>query len=496
MELVQNKEGLVATLTVKISQEDYAAKVEKELKKARNSFQVKGFRPGHAPMSMLKRMYGQSVLMDEINSLLVKTIEDYEKENKEHLITHVIPTFDNHLPDIPDSQTDFEFEYLAGFFPEFTYQVNDTEINYYNILFDDTEVEKEIASLRNAFCTVESVEEIGEDCFVKVDIKLGEDRILQDKTILTSLIPDEHKPMFMGAKVNDVVDVEIRKAFTNKSDLTGLLEVSSEELDLLPETLPFTIVEISKNKPAELDQEFFDSISRKDSIHNEEEFREYIRKNITAQYEKLSLEKLYNDFNDILEEKANITLPEDFMEKYVRFAQKNNENENEDENEEEDSEESFESLMKVYIENTKWQYIEKSLIKQYDISITPQAILDKAKELVRERYGYGTIDNPAFDVYAKYYFESEENISYVIEQLKIQKLTELVRENAKLNVIDITADDFYELVKQKDTENQTQDDVLEIQEVQDVQEIQEIQDAQDIQEVKDVQEIQEQNNQE
>ena len=57
-------------MTLTIEQSDYAEKVEKTLKDYRKRAQVPGFRPGQAPMGMIKRQYGMSVKVDEINRLL------------------------------------------------------------------------------------------------------------------------------------------------------------------------------------------------------------------------------------------------------------------------------------------------------------------------------------------------------------------------------------------------------------------------------------------
>jgi trigger factor len=437
MELVQNKEGLVATLTVKISQEDYATKVEKELKKARQTLQVKGFRPGNAPISLIKRLYGQSALVDEINKLLTEVIGNYEKENSDHIMIQIIPSDKNNISDISD-QTDFEFEYFVGFYPEFTYQLNEnTVLPYYNIFFEDTEIDDEIQRLLKVYKTYENLEEVEDKCIISANIELEKDgKVLYDKLISTSVIPDEYKSVFNGAKIKDVLNVEIRKVFTNEVDLMGLLEVDKETLDLLPETLPFTVLEISKEKQSEVNQEFFDKISGgKDILHSEEEFREYIRKHIVSEYENLSLNKLYDDSIEILTEKANITLPEDFMKKYIRYAQKNDALKI--------SEESFDSVVASFIQTTKWSYIVDSLFKQADIRITTEEIKIEAIKLVMEQYGNGI--NLYVEQLAAQYLKSEEGIKYVVERLRIQKLARLLKNNAKLNVIDILNNDFYKL---------------------------------------------------
>jgi trigger factor len=433
MELVQNKEGLVATLTVKISQEDYATNVEKELRKARQTIQIKGFRPGNVPISLIKKMYGQSVLVDEINRLLTGIIENYEKENSERLMTRIIPANEN-LTTLTD-QTDFEFVYFAGFFPEFTYQINeDTELNYYNILFEDTEVDDEIKHLCDSCGTYKKVKEIEDGCIIYTNIELEKDgKILYNKIISIADVPDEYKSVFNGAKVGDVVNVEIRKVFINEVDLMELLEVDQETFELLPETLPFAIIEVLKENPAELNQEFFDKMSEGEDIHNEDEFKEYIRKKIASEYEELSLSKLYDDSIEILMEKANVTLPEDFMEKYLLFAQKDAET----------SEKSLEFTKNSFIKNTKWLYIIESLFKQADIRITREEIKNEAKRIIID--SYRNIDDTYTEQLSNYYLNSEEGIKYVLEKVRIQKFAKLLKDNAKLNVIDIAGKDFLEI---------------------------------------------------
>ena len=56
MSVIQNNIDLVnATLTVKVSNQDYAEKYDKALKIARKKINVPGFRVGMAPMGMVKK---------------------------------------------------------------------------------------------------------------------------------------------------------------------------------------------------------------------------------------------------------------------------------------------------------------------------------------------------------------------------------------------------------------------------------------------------------
>jgi trigger factor len=450
MELIQNKEGLVATLTVKISQEDYATQVEKELKKLRQTATVKGFRPGNVPMSLIKKLYGHSVIAEELQKLVLESVKNYEQENEGHLFGQVIPSSDS-LPFTNISgQKDFEFIYEAGFLPEFTYKIDEnTELPYYNIVVEDEAIDVEVEVYRDMYNVTSRTEtEIQDDCLVDVDvamIKEGEE-IIRHANFLMTVISDEYKPLFLGAKVNDTINVEIRKVFTSEADLTGMLEINRDELALLPETLPFTVVEITKKIPAELNQDFFDTVTGKDNVHNEDEFRAYIKKALTKVYDEMSLDKLYSDSVEILMEKANVSMPDDFIRKYIRFVQKENSGITDAE---------IENMTRYYITESKWKYIKTSLLNHYNVEVTYEMIADEAKKVVRRNFArrnkYYTDDS--IDILMNYYLQNEEYVHSVVNKVKNSQLAALLKKYAKLNVIDITVDEFYEMKNKATSEN-------------------------------------------
>ena len=71
---LQNIDKVSALLTVKLEKADYQPQVDKSLKNIRQKAQVPGFRPGMVPMSLVKKMYGKSVIADEVNKLLSEKV--------------------------------------------------------------------------------------------------------------------------------------------------------------------------------------------------------------------------------------------------------------------------------------------------------------------------------------------------------------------------------------------------------------------------------------
>ena len=64
---LQNVDKVSALLTLKLEKADYQARVEKTLKTYRQKANIPGFRPGMVPMSLIKKQFGKSVLVEEVD---------------------------------------------------------------------------------------------------------------------------------------------------------------------------------------------------------------------------------------------------------------------------------------------------------------------------------------------------------------------------------------------------------------------------------------------
>ena len=68
-------------ITITLGEADYAEKVKKNLKRIGQSHPVKGFRPGHTPLSILEKLYGKQVLADVVNDEIGEQLTKYIHEN-------------------------------------------------------------------------------------------------------------------------------------------------------------------------------------------------------------------------------------------------------------------------------------------------------------------------------------------------------------------------------------------------------------------------------
>ena len=83
MEIIKtDTDELNAVLTVKLSPEDYQKEYDATLKTYKKQINLPGFRPGKIPTGVIKKKYGKSILAEEINKILGKSLQNYIIENK------------------------------------------------------------------------------------------------------------------------------------------------------------------------------------------------------------------------------------------------------------------------------------------------------------------------------------------------------------------------------------------------------------------------------
>ena len=119
-------DALNAVVKVDIAKADYSDKVEKILSDYRKTANIPGFRKGHVPMGMVKKQYGQAVLVDEVNKLLQDAIGKYLVEEKLDVLGNPLPKAQD---DLDWNSDDFSFEFELGLAPKFDVRLKGKKSN-------------------------------------------------------------------------------------------------------------------------------------------------------------------------------------------------------------------------------------------------------------------------------------------------------------------------------------------------------------------------------
>src|ERR1035437_1042162 len=162
MNIIQeNIDELNAVLKVKVVADDYLPKVETALKDYQKKANIPGFRPGKVPTGMIKKMYGKSIMVDEINKLLNDSLYNYLNENKIEVLGNPLPKPDNKID--WDNQQDFEFLYDMGLAPQFQVELSPKDkFIYQTVKIDEALINKYVTDIAKRYGKVELVVVSGE----------------------------------------------------------------------------------------------------------------------------------------------------------------------------------------------------------------------------------------------------------------------------------------------------------------------------------------------
>ena len=141
---------LTSKLTIDVTEQDYQNQVKKTLTGYQQKANIPGFRPGKVPFGMIQKMYGKSVLVDEINKLLSETLNKHIEDNKLEILGQPIPAEDNEIADF-DVAKDFTFHFEIAFAPEFELDLSKIKVTNYQISVNDEMVQKSVDSLCERF---------------------------------------------------------------------------------------------------------------------------------------------------------------------------------------------------------------------------------------------------------------------------------------------------------------------------------------------------------
>ena len=143
MNITFEKTGNVTgVLTLNIEKADYEANVKKGLQTAQKKVQMPGFRPGHVPAGMVKKMYGTQIKAEEVQKLISEKLYAYIQENNLDVLGEPIAHDDQ--VDI-EKDDNFVLHFDLGLSPEMNVELssNDT-VDYYDINVTEEMVDAQV----------------------------------------------------------------------------------------------------------------------------------------------------------------------------------------------------------------------------------------------------------------------------------------------------------------------------------------------------------------
>ena len=442
---LQNIDKVSALLTVKMEKADYQEKVDKSLKDLRHKAQMPGFRKGMVPASLIKKMYGKSVLVEEVNKLLGETVYKYIKDNNVNMLGEPLPNEDKQ-PEIDfDTMESFEFLFDIALAPEFKAEVSAADkVPYYTIEVTDAMVDNQVKVYTQRNGKYEQVDSYADNDMLKgLLAELDEEGNTKEGGIQVEgavLLPsdmknDEQKAVFANAKVNDVLVFNPQAAWDNNDiRVSTLLKIDKETAANVKSNFSFQVEEITRFVPGELNQEIFDQVFGKDVVKNEDEFRTKVKETIATQFASDSDFKFLIDMRKLLMERVGkLEFADAILKRVMRL---NNT----------DKDEKFvEDNYDKSIEELTWHLIKEQLVKANDIKVEQADILDMAKEATRAQfaqYGMLAVPDELLENYAKEMLKKKESIDSLVNRVIESKLSAALKQQVTLEPKTVSVEDF------------------------------------------------------
>lgn len=432
-----------ATITISIEKADYSEKVEKTLRDYRKKANIPGFRPGMVPLGLLKKMYGKSILAEEINKILSDELYKYIQDNRINLLGEPLPN-ETEQKDIDFStQEDFEFVFDLGLAPEFEVELNKKDkVKYYQITPSEEMINNQIKSYTGRYGKYVQEESVEEKDMVKgVLTELTEGKVkesgiqVQDAVLTPAYMKDEaSKALFANAKVGDTITFNPKTAFENEAEISSLLKISKEEVAEVTADFQFTIESITRYHEAEIDQDLFDKVYGEGVVKSAEEFTEKIKANIQETLAQDSEYKFGIDAREVLVKKYDdLAFPDTFLKRWLMATNKNL------------TAETLETDYPKMIADLKWQLIKDKIAKSNDIKVEKDDVEDFGRKIARSQFAqYGMIgmDDAILDNYVKDMLKKEETLKNIIDKVAENKVLDIIKNAVKVDTKEVSIEEF------------------------------------------------------
>ena len=443
----ENPEKVSGLMTITVEEADYQNDVKKQLNEYRKKANIPGFRPGQAPIGLIKRQIGAQVKVDAINRLVGEKLYEYVKENKINMLGEPMPHLGEEPVDL-DQPAPYTLKFDIAVAPEIDITLSKrNKIAYYNIKVDDKMIDQQIDAYASRGGSYEKVDSYEDNDMLKGDLReLNEDGTTKEGGIEVSeavLLPsyikvDEQKALFQGCKVGDIITFNPKKAYPESPiEISSLLKIQKEEVENVNADFSYQITEISRYKKHDVNQELFDQVFGKDAVKDEKEFRSKIVDQLKEQLDANAEYRFLADVRAYVEKKlGKVQYADEIMKRIMLANNKDKDQKYVDDN--------YESSIK----ELTWHLAKNKLLEQTGVKIEDADVKEVAKEMTKmqfAQYGMNNIPDEYLEQYAEEMLKKPEQVDQLVNQAADRKLMKALKDVVALDEKEISFEDFSKL---------------------------------------------------
>ena len=440
---------MMSSIIVEVEESDYIEKVDAALKKYRKDAVIPGFRKGKTPMSIISKQYKVSIVVDEVNKMIQDQLYKYITDKKVRVLGSPMPMSSEEIDWV--NSVDFKFEYEIGLAPEFDVKLSGKDsLDYYNIKAEEKLVDNYCTDIAKRYGKMSNPEasEKGDMVFCAInqlDVNgvLMKNGISNDATVSIDVIEDKkNQKKFLGLKKDDNLTLNVVSTFTNQTDLAAMLNISADELKgLVSEDFQFTVKQVNRLAPSELNEELFAKVYKEESIKDVKIFKAKIKEEAENSFIVESDRMLKNDVVTFFVNKTKLKLPDEFLKRWlVKTSEKPL------------TMEQVEQEYDMYSKSLKWQLIENKILEEHEIKINNEDLLEHTKKMVdfqMKQYGQASTDEKQLLDISENILKNDDERKKISDQLFDERTLVIYKEIFKLKNKSISYDDFVKLASEK-----------------------------------------------
>ncbi len=431
---LDRKEDNNAVLSLTLIKEDYKPRVDKVIKDYRRTATVPGFRKGTVPEGLVRKQFGMSITIDEVNKLLQEGVDGFIKEQELNILGQPLPVENNSI-NWDDNEHVFQFE--IGIAPEINLNIEPSThtLDLYDIEVTKEMVAEEIEYYRRRFGKVSPVDVVGEEDYVRGSISHSQedDHKHNGGFRMDSLGNIGLKEKFMNASKDAIIEISLSKDFDSLDQAAELLNMDTHHLAEHGDQLYFAIESIMNVAMAEMNaEELFEKVFP--GVVDEIEFTEKVEAQVVDFYKEQASYVFESEMVKHIVDTVEMKLPKAFLLKWLQTV-------SEEPTTIEELESQYPDLEKQY----KWQLIEDHVLRTAEIQVGDEDMLAEAVRKVKESlsgYGAAGFEEHMYVDFAKKMLQEEKEVRDIYQRVVQKKAITWLKDCYGKNLVPMNAEDF------------------------------------------------------
>jgi trigger factor len=432
-------------LVVKLTKEDYFPSFESALKKYSKNANVPGFRKGNVPAGMVRKMYGQSVFVEEVLSSANRELQNYLKEHKPEIFAQPVAMENNDLKFDMNQPSDFDFAFEIGLKPEFEITPLNKKgaLTKYKIKVSDKLVDDEIENISRRAGKVENPETFEKDTdivYASYEPCDDAENVAEDATKTEDVVTLEQMPKTLAdqlrtKKAGDTLVFKPAEACTAEElpeFMKSALHKNAADTEAANSNYLLTLTKIGRLIPREIDEAFFAEAFPGAEIKDEAGFKARVKQELEKETERIAKERMQNEIFETLVHETPIHLPVDFLKAWMKKG-----------GETVKTDEEVEKEYGSFDHQLRWTLISDKLIRQYDIQVTFEEVMSDVKSKVMAYFGMKDGDEaPWMDSYMEKMSKDEKTMDETYRRLLFDRLFEKLEQVMEVKKEEVTEEEF------------------------------------------------------